>query len=91
LTGLSMLRVTVLALAGLEILAGMAIIIFFYRGSTDPLGRNIAYGIMALTCVPLALCALPALLLGLFDRWLPLALFLALAAIPVWLLLMRGA
>jgi hypothetical protein len=91
LAGLSILRVAVIALAGLEILAGLAVIGFFYRGATDPLGRNIAYGVMALTCIPLALCALPALLLGLFGRWLPLALFLALAAIPVWLLLMRGA
>lgn len=80
-----------LALASLEIMADIAIIIFFYKGSTDPLGRNIAYGIMALTCVPLALCTLPALVLGLLDRWLPVALLLALAAAPVWLLLMRGA
>ena len=91
MTGLSILRVAVLALASLEILAGMAIIIFFYWGSADPLGRNIAYGIMALTCVPLALCALPALALGLVDRWLPAALLLALLAAPAWLLLMRGA
>jgi hypothetical protein len=81
----------VIVVAGLEILAGMAIIAYFYRGSTDPLGRNIAYGIMALTCVPLALCAVPALALGLLDRWLPAALLLALAATPAWLLLMRGA
>ena len=91
MAGLSILRVVLLALASLELLAGLAVIGFFYKGATDPLGRNIAYGVMALTCIPLALCALPALLLGLFDRWLPLALFLALAAIPVWLLLMRGA
>jgi hypothetical protein len=91
LTGLSILRLAVLALASLEILAGIAIVIFSYKGSTDPLGRNIAYGIMALTCVPLALCALPALTLGLLDRWLPVALLLTLAAAPVWLLLMRGA
>lgn len=91
MTGLPILRIAVLALASLEILAGMAIITYFYRGSTDPLGRNIAYGIMALTCLPLALCAFPALALGLLDRWLPAALLLALAATPLWLLLMRGA
>jgi hypothetical protein len=91
LTGPSILRLAVLALASLEILASIAIVIFFYKGATDPLGRNIAYGIMALICVPLALCAMPALALGLLDRWLPAALLLALAAAPLWLLLMRGA
>ena len=91
MSGLSVLHLAVLALAGLEILVGIGIMGFFYKGSADPLGRNIAYGIMTLTCIPLAVFVLPALGLGLLDRWLPCALLLALAAGPIWLLLMRGA
>jgi hypothetical protein len=91
LSSLPPLRLAVLVLAGLEILAGIGIMGFFYKGSADPLGRSIAYGIMALTLIPLAFCVMPALFLALIDRWLPWALLLALAAIPVWLLLMRGA
>ena len=91
MSSLSALRIAVLGLAGLEILTGIGIMGVFYKGSTDPLGRNIAYGIMTLTCIPLAVCVLPALALGLLDRWLPIALLLALATAPAWLLLMRGA
>ena len=91
MSGLSSLRLALLVLAGLEILAGIGIMGVFYKGSADPLGRNIAYGIMGLTLIPLALCVLPALFLALMDRWLPWGLLLALAAIPVWLFLMRIA
>lgn len=62
-----------------------------YKGAADPLGRNIAYGIMGLTLLPLALCVMPALFLALLDRFLPWALLLALAAPPIWLLPMHGA
>lgn len=91
MNGLSALRLALLVLAGLEILAGIGIMGAFYKGSADPVGRNIAHGIMGLTLIPLAFCVMPALFLALLDRWLPGGLLLALAAIPLWLFLMRIA
>jgi hypothetical protein len=85
------LRVLVITIAGLEILAGLGFTAFLFSNASDPLGHNIAVGLGTLTALPLALGALLALILGLFDRWLPLALVLALATIPAWLLLMRNA
>ena len=84
-------RIVVLALAGLETLACLGFGLVLYNNSSDPLGRNIAVGVATLTAIPWVLGTLPALILGVLDRWLPLALVLALAAIPAWLLLMRNA
>lgn len=85
------LRILVIALSGLEVAACLVFAVVLLSNTSDPLGRNIAIGIGILTGLPLLLGTLPALILGLFDRWLPLALVLALAAIPAWLLLMRNA
>jgi hypothetical protein len=85
------LRVLVIALSGLEVLACLGFAVVLFSNSSDPLGRNIAIGVGGLIALPLVLGALPALILGVLDRWLPLALVLALAAIPAWLLLMRNA
>jgi hypothetical protein len=85
------LRILVLALAGLEALAGVAFAIVLLGNSSDPLGRNIAIGVGGITGIPLVLGTLPALILAVLNRWLPLALVLALAAVPAWLLLMRIA
>jgi hypothetical protein len=85
------LRILVIALSGLEVLACLGFALVLFNNSSDPLGRNIAIGVGTLMGLPLLLGALPALILGLLDRWLPLALVLALAAIPAWVLLMRNA
>ena len=85
------LRILVIALSALEVLACLGFGVLFFSNASDPLGRNIAIGVASITAFPLFLGALPALVLGLLDRWLPLALVLALAAIPVWLLLMHNA
>jgi hypothetical protein len=85
------LRILVIVLSGLEMLAGLGFAIVLFSNSSDPLGRNIAMGVGTLTAIPLVLGTIPALTLGVLDRWLPLALVLALAAIPLWLLLMRNA
>jgi hypothetical protein len=85
------LRILVFAIAGLEALAGAAFAIVLFANTSDPLGRNIAIGVGTITAIPLVLGTLPALTLAVLDRWLPLALVLALAAVPAWLLLMRIA
>jgi hypothetical protein len=85
------LRIVVIALSGLEVLACLGFALVLFGNASDPLGRNIAVGVGSLIALPLVLGALPALILGVLDRWLPFALLLALAAIPAWLLLMRNA
>jgi hypothetical protein len=85
------LRILVITLSGLEVLACLGFGVVLLSNTSDPLGRNIAIGVGTLTGLPLLLGTLPALILGLFDRRLSLALVLALAAIPAWLLLMRNA
>ena len=85
------LRILVIALSGLEVLACLGFAILLAGNASDPLGRSIAIGVGIITGLPLVLGALPALILGLCDRWLPLALALAGAAIPAWLLLMQSA
>jgi hypothetical protein len=59
------LRLVVLTLASLEILADIGIMSVFHKGSVDPLGYDIAQGIMGLTLIPLALCIIPTLFLAL--------------------------
>jgi hypothetical protein len=80
----------VLLLAGAE----AALLIVFVSeilSSSDPLGRAIGRGVAALAAIPAFACVLPALLLGLLGRWLFLALALAVAAVPLWLLIMHFA
>ena len=79
------LRVAVLALASLE----CALLGFYFAVmvslalSSDPLGSAIGQGMASLTMIPLALFALPALVLGIVDRWLLLALLLIVLAVVV--------
>lgn len=84
------LRLFVIALSGLELLACLGFAVVLFGNSSDPLGRDIALGVGALTALPVVVGTLPALIFGLLDRWLPVALVLALAVIPAWLLLMRN-
>jgi hypothetical protein len=85
----SLLRPVVLVLAATEILI-LSVHIGFLLSVTDPtdaLGSSIAHGVALLASIPLLVCALPAMLLGVVNRWLPLALLLACAAVPVaWFL-----
>lgn len=84
------LRWTVVALAAAEcLLALLAIAVLLGGEGSDPLGHAIARGVATIIALPAGLGALPALLLGLAGRWLPLALLLALAA-PLALLILMG-
>jgi hypothetical protein len=87
------LRWVVLVLAGAESLLLMAYIGFLGTAlwSSDALGRSIAQGVMTLAAIPLLLLALPALIMGVIDRWLPLALLLIELALPVAMLLFHYA
>jgi hypothetical protein len=82
------LRLAVLVLAGAEILL-VACFGAFMLWTNDPLGIAIGRAVSALVAVPAMLLILPAVILGLIDRWLPLALLLLLAAMPAALLVLR--
>ena len=82
------MRLTVLMLAGVEIFLVIAFTVFMLW-TDDPLGIAIGRAVATLVAAPAALLVLPALVLGLIDRWLPLALSLLLAAIPAALLVLR--
>ena len=91
-SGRGALRWSVLALAGAECLAALAMIAVLLGGEgSDPLGQAIARGVATVIALPLVLGALPALLLGILGRWLPLALLLAVAAPLALLVLMHEA
>jgi hypothetical protein len=91
-SGRRLLRYAVLLLAGAECLLLITYIGIFADalGSSDPLGRAIAQGVVTLATIPLAL-ALPAFVLGVLNRWLPLALSLTVLAVPVAVVLFRYA
>jgi hypothetical protein len=90
--GRRLLRWAVLAGAATECLAALALnIILLASAGGDPLGREIAYGVAAITALVATLTAAPALVLALLDLWPPLALMLALACPLGWLAVMRHA
>jgi hypothetical protein len=90
--GRRLLRWAVLAAAATECLAVLALLaILLAEGGGDPLGREIAGGVATITALVAALTAAPALVLALLDRWLPLALLLAIAGPFAWLAIMRHA
>ncbi len=87
------LRILVVVVAGIDTLLlvpyfGIMVIAGL---STDPLGRAIGQGMALLTAVPLFVFAAPALILGVVNRWLPVALVLALLAMPVGIFLFYSA
>ena len=73
------LRSLVIVLAGLQTLLLAVYVGFFalHMASGDTLGREIAIAAAILGSIPLVLCALPALILGVLGRLLPLALALS--------------
>jgi hypothetical protein len=81
------LRVVVLVLAGLGT-AGMLGIVGLVLSSGqlssgEELSRTLGWAVLLIYGIPWAACILPALVLGILNRWLPLALVLCLAAGPV--------
>jgi hypothetical protein len=78
------LRWLLLTLGTLETLVAVSFV-GFLLWTSDPLALAIGRGVAALVAVPYLLFVLPALVMGLLDRWLPLALTLAVAAIPATL------
>lgn len=83
------LRVPVILLAGAETVVLLLFIAVVAPSalSSDPLGRAIGRGVIVLTAMPLVLFALPALAMGVMNRWLPLALVLVLLAVATGVVL----
>jgi hypothetical protein len=87
------LRILVILLAGAE-----ACFLILYIGvmatlalSSDALGSAIGQGVMLLAAAPFVLFVLPALVLGVMNRRLPLAFVLALLAILLAVVLFYNA
>ena len=59
--------------------------------SSDPLSRAIAQAVMTLAAIPLVLFVLPALIMGIVNRWLWVALLLLVVVVPAEILLFRLA
>lgn len=78
------LRNLVLVIAGLQAALFVFLELYFLASaaSMDPLGRSIAQAVAMLIPIPFVLFTLPALVLAVMRRWLPLAAILALLAIP---------
>lgn len=74
----NVLRILVIAIAGLQTLVIGGFVVFFALGTatSDQLGSSIAKAATILASIPLILFAGPALILGLVGRWLPFALLL---------------
>ena len=86
----ALLRIAVIFLASIETLLAASFIALMLQ-STDPLGKAIGEGMTRLLAMPLVLLVLPALALGLANKWLPAAMAMVLVAIPIALLLWRLA
>lgn len=78
------LRLAVLAIAGIEVVLLGALVLLFIgqAGSSDPLSRAIGGAVATVLAVPLAILAVPALVLGVIGRWLLPALTLAILVVP---------
>lgn len=86
----SSLRALVLALAAIE---GLALLLFtgLMLKSSDPLGKAIGFGMIRLAAVPLLVVIVPALMMGLLNRGLSIALAMLLLAPPAFFVLWRLA
>ena len=71
-----LLRGIVLGLGGLEAVLILVCIALLLSDNQDPLGANIGQAVAVVLAIPLALCVLPALILGWRGRWLWFALAL---------------
>jgi hypothetical protein len=82
------IRLAVLVLTGLESLAMLVIVVVVspQLGSGEALSRSLGWAILAIYGLPYLTMAVPALLLAVLNRHLPIALVLSLLVIPaVWL------
>jgi len=84
----AVLRRLVLSLGGIETLLVVGFV-GFLLWTSNPLGWAIGKGVAGLAAVPYVLFVMPALTMGLTDRWLPLALSLLVIAAPATLLALR--
>jgi hypothetical protein len=87
------LRVLVLGLSGLGTV-GIVAIAFLVSGqlfSGEQLAREIAWITLLIYGAPYVLLVLPALVLGLLNRWLPLALGLCILTVPAVVVLFGNA
>lgn len=86
----SSLRAIVLALAAIE---GVALLLFagLMLKSSDQLGKAIGFGMIRLAVVPLLVVIVPALMMGLLNRGLSIALAMLLLAPPAFFVLWRLA
>jgi hypothetical protein len=83
-------RRVVLVLAGLESVAMLVIVVTVVGSgqlsSGEALSRSLGWALLAIYGLPYLTMALPALLLAILNRFLPIALALSLLVIPaVWL------
>ena len=88
-------RVAVLVMGGIAT-AGMCLILgLMLRDgaltSGEQLSRSLAWAVLFLYGLPYGVCVIPALVLAILDRWLPVALALCVLAVPFFLLLVRYA
>jgi hypothetical protein len=89
-SGRRALRWLVLTVGALESVAVVGFSVFLLS-TADPLGWAIGEGIARLIAVPYVLFVVPALIVGILDRWLPLALLLVAIAVPSALLALHYA
>lgn len=83
-------RLAVLVLSGLESVAMLVIVVTVVGSgqlsSGEALSRSLGWALLAIYGLPYLTMALPALLLAILNRYLPMALALSLLVIPaVWL------
>jgi hypothetical protein len=85
----------VLGLSGLATIAMMALIASVvmsgHLSSGEQLSRELAWAIIDIYGVPYTLFMLPALVLGLLNRWLPFALALCILSVPALIIVFHYA
>ena len=89
----TLLRMAVLVIAGVATVA-LCLLLGMMRGmftSGESLSRSIAWAVATIYGFPYLVCVVPALILAILDRWLPLALVLCVLAVPLTLFLLRSA
>ena len=92
---LTLLRLVVLGLSGLGTIAMLVLLASVLMSgqlfSNESLSRDLTIAIILIYGIPYAIFILPALVLGLLNRWLPLALVLCILAVPAFILVFRTA
>ncbi|MCC2112954.1 MAG: hypothetical protein KDJ16_13050 [Hyphomicrobiales bacterium] len=83
------MRILVFILVGLQVIVTTVLMIDVLTMSSDPAGEAMAQGIAAIFAILTAMFGMPALLLALFNRYLVIALILALI-MPVTAIALLG-